>query len=528
VGELWVRIYPDGILCDSHEPLLSAEEVALGQEYWIDAWQAADESDAWTVLVAKCGAPRAAWIVTRCTPTNVANFPRTPGGGLDPAPAFAQQDTRPRGWQRLPVARLLPDRWIVAADPDRAVTEEERNRYRVEGRPIVEPLAVTLSVGSDDDGVNDSRITLSDDLKVDPELQWSFDFACAEKVGMALRIPLTEDDFRDGFVRVVAFGVNTSLTPAAASGELEQLLDSHHYSRGLAFVPQGTPTNTTGSAPSGYPPPDPRAANSFRVERGAPLTSNGSDGANFARALGLPARVADHIAGAGGAERRRARAMALALWPATMGYYLRQLLRSEQDMPEHPFDLDEATIEAVRQHYITYVHGRGPYPAFRVGDVPYGLLPVSVLPQEEPGAAADPPGLDTQMRTIIRSLWGNLSMVADEFAPHVGRTDDPDQDLIDVFRMDASSREVYIRAALGEETVDNVGVFMGDEPGRIHEPIDITVPIDLGGPVLPGPGGIPSPIGPGIAGLTLKGMLGLTDDFPDVITDGPPGRNPDA
>ena len=523
VGELRVRIYPDGLLCDSHEPLLSEEEIALGQAYWRAAWQAADELDAWTALVAKAGAPRAAWIVARCTPANHAAFPQRPGapGG----PLFANQETRPRGWQRTPVARLLPDRWIVDADTVRAVAEEEGNRYRVVSRPVIEPLAVTLALGRDDEGLGgDPRVSLADNLKVDPEIEWTFDFARAEQVGMAVRIPLVERDFTDGLVRVVAFGVKTSLAPDEATGEVQRLLDSHRYTRGLAFVPQGTPTNNTGSAASGYPPTDPRGTESFRVERGAPLTASGGDGALFMRALGLPQSAADHLAGADGAEQRRARAMAVALWPATMGYYLRQLLASEVDVPDHPADLDEATIEALRQHFITYVRGRGPFPAFRVGDIPYGLLPVAELPSQEPGSPFDSLSLEGHMRMILRSLSGYLVDAADLYAPHIGRTADALGDLMDTFRMHPSCREVYVRPAVGEETIDNLGGFMGGDVERIHEPIDITLPIDFGRPPPnePPPGPPPpvdgAPAGPAVADLTLRSLLGLTSDFPDVIT----------
>jgi hypothetical protein len=249
------------------------------------------------------------------------------------------------------------------------------------------------------------------------------------------------------------------------------------------------------------------------------------------RALGLAPDTADHMAGADGAEQRRARAMAVALWPATLGYYLRQLLASEVDVPDHPADLDEQTIEAVRQHFIGYVRGRGPYPAFRVGDVPYGLLPVGELPSEEPGKPTDSPGLEGQMRIIIRSLWQSLADAAEHYAPHIGRTADADQDLMDTFRMHASCREVYVRPAVGEETVDNLGGFLGEDVDRIHDPIDITVPIDLGGPPPDGPPldgpppeAPPPAVGPAVAGLTLKGLLALASDFPDVITTAPAGR----
>jgi len=50
-GELLVRIYPDSILADSHEPLLTPNEVAAGQDYWRRAFADGRENDAWTALL---------------------------------------------------------------------------------------------------------------------------------------------------------------------------------------------------------------------------------------------------------------------------------------------------------------------------------------------------------------------------------------------------------------------------------------------------------------------------------------------
>ena len=46
-----------------------------------------------------------------------------------------------------------------------------------------------------------------------------------------------------GFDRLVVVGVKTTVSPALGAQRLEQALDAHHYTDGLAFLPQGTPTN---------------------------------------------------------------------------------------------------------------------------------------------------------------------------------------------------------------------------------------------------------------------------------------------
>ena len=518
VGELRVRIYPDGILSDSHEPLLSAVELEAGRAYWTTAWRNAAHEDAWTALVAEVGATRASWIVRQCEPANVVAFPRTQAAARTaPPPEFPAREPRPPTWHRAPVARLLPDRWLIQAYPTIGLTNEEFLRYRVLTRPVLEPLTLTLSFTAD--GVIDDRTELADGLKVNRDIHWTFDFQQAEEVGMAARIPLTDRDFQDGFSRVVVLGVKASLGPQQTAEQLEELFEHHRISRGLAFVPQGTPTNNTADAVSGYPPPDPRASESFRVERGQPLARSGGDGARFMGALGLPAQAANHVAGADGYEQDRARAMATALWPATMGYYMKQMLVSRLDVPDQPADLSAETIEALRRHFIDFVRGRGPFPAFRIGDIPYGLLPVS-LPEPSVNVDHEPAtGLDATMRVLLSDLAARLSWLAREYAPRVNRTNDPDADLLETFRMDASAREVYVRPAVGEESINNIAEFVDIDAKGIHEPISLDAPpIDIGfiGPV--GPSG---PEGPLTQGITLKKLLAFDASEPNVVAEHP-------
>ena len=521
VGELRVRIYPDGIVSDSHEPMLTEVEFEAGKSYWKTAWKGRGEQDAWTAIVAEVGAPRAAWIVKKSEPTNVATLPASPVAALAaPAPVFSELQTRPLNWHRAPVARLLPDRWVVQAypNPNRGLSDTEREAYRILSGPVAEPLALTLGFAAD--GVTDDRVPLKDALKVDPEILWTFDFKRAEEVGMAVRIPLAAEDFTDGLARVLVLGVKASLEPEDSARQLEELFEHHRVSRGLAFVPQGTPTNSTIGAPSGYPPPDPRATASFRAERGQPLARSGSDGARFMTALGLPGHAADHIAGADRKEQRAAQAMATALWPATIGYYLKQMMASGWDVEAQPADLDDNTIEAVRRHFINFVRGRGPLPAFRVGDIPYGVLPVSVLGQggiaglglgvAPPALAQDASPLDAKLSQVVWNLAKQLISLAELHAPRVGRTFDAIADLIEVFRMEASAREVYVRAVIGDETFDNIARSAGlDE--RVHDQIPLDTPIILG-----------TPEEAEGTGLTVRTLLGFPAPESDEVIERPP------
>lgn len=264
------------------------------------------------------------------------------------------------------------------------------------------------------------------------------DFDRAVDAGMAIRMPLSEEDLVLGFERLVAVGVKTTLDAGQSEARLANLLRGQHYSRGLAFLKQGTPTNNTSTAPSVFPPSDLGGSNSYEIERKDPLASDGSDGSHFVRALGLPREVVDHVARADAKEQEAARAMNIALWPATIGYFLEAMLglRAEQ-------------ILSARDHFVDFVRGRGPFPAFRVGGTPYGLLPIASHNRSLllPGASS----AEEIISKIIRGqgIWVNGA----KKVPRIGSTSDPDKDLLEVLSMDASAQEVRIRASVGGKFV---------------------------------------------------------------------------
>jgi hypothetical protein len=105
---LKVRIFPDELMADVHEPPLTKEERVAGEKFWRDGWAPEKERDAWRALVAMCPAPRAAWIAHILTPVNVTD--RSVG-----QPVFPDTEMHPHSWTRAAEARVLPDRWMVIA-----------------------------------------------------------------------------------------------------------------------------------------------------------------------------------------------------------------------------------------------------------------------------------------------------------------------------------------------------------------------------------------------------------------------------
>ena len=90
-----------------------------------------------------------------------------------------------------------------------------------------------------------------------------------------------------------------------------------------------------------------------------------------ARALGVDEAIFARLEQST-AEQRDAYHMNVALWKATWGYFLEELIAG----PGSPSD---AAIRDGREHFSSYVRARGPLPALRIGRQPYGVLPAISL-----------------------------------------------------------------------------------------------------------------------------------------------------
>lgn len=79
IPQLWVRVYPDDLMVDRFEPVLSEAEILSAQLFWAGIWAAGGDEDlergAWRGLVASHGAGRGAWIAQRYAPENPGDQP---------------------------------------------------------------------------------------------------------------------------------------------------------------------------------------------------------------------------------------------------------------------------------------------------------------------------------------------------------------------------------------------------------------------------------------------------------------------
>ncbi len=430
---LLVRIYPDQLHIDAHDPRLSPPELAAGLEFWRAQWRAGGNRErqqrGWATLAERFGPGRAGWVATATTPTNPQ---ARPGAEVPDGAALAAEPTfpavQPSERRSTPVARLLPSHWTATAYAQGAVVAVGSGQP-ITADPAVGPdLSAPLVGEADDDEV----------AAIDREMNWLVDFRAAEDLGMALRLPVS------GPVDLLLVTGVRATDAARGATELAGLLDAQRYSEGLGFLTAETPTNNAEGGSSGWS----SAAAGAWTARPAP-PAPGSFAALVATAFGLnhAADPLGSLAAAGVADDAVAQAMHTVLWPVSWGYWLPQFA-----------GLGLTETDWVQDHARRFVRPGGPLPTLRVGRQPYGLLPVTSL-----GRFA---GDDRQnrLRRVLVGLVDAAWRPALGQAPRVGRGDVA-ADLVDVLRLGGRSDRVHLRRAFGARFAQSAQLFLGRRLG---------------------------------------------------------------
>ncbi|MFG1950361.1 hypothetical protein [Micromonospora sp. NPDC048830] len=470
---LKIRVYPDQIHIDDHEPGLMAEEAAAGRAYWgegrVGGVTGTPDEAAWADLVRRYGATRAGWIARVMEPTG-GNFP-------DPLP-------RPGPWCEPARARLLPTRWYAVG-------------RTVGGRLFTGtsgPVTPDLPVGPSPvppEGTGTLAQVPAEAPPVDAGMRWTVDFAAALDAGMALTATVPTDGAGrpETVERLLVFGLDSASTPAEASRALGRLFEAHAATDGLAFLAPDSPTNNTvtatpAAAPTTAAPSTgdsavdaqaPEAAAALvAAALGVPLTAAPDDALSTARQQparpDAPAALARGT-GATVTDRPTGRLVRRALWPASFGSLLRHLLPVATP----------AEAAVVRDHFVAHVHAEGPLPTLRVGRQPYGLLPVASLRDWRPAG-----GGEARAVTLLTRLWQQVWLPS-RIPRIVPGLADPERALLDVLATDARVLEVRARSMLGNEYVSWLWRFarLGLGPDwreQVVEPArDLLAALGLGG-----------------------------------------------
>jgi hypothetical protein len=362
---LRIRIYPDQIHINSHQTALGPHEAELGRRFWELAWHSWDKAlDVFASLSEKLGVWRAAWVMEATAPTNMKELGK--GKPIFPKPEIGRDPSAPA---RL---ALLPQRWFAVG-----ILRGE-TVFVEHGAPVDQTLRF-------------APMQLESDEDLD---RWLVDFDAALRKGMALEIALTGSKQAvadEGLDELIVVGARVDNAAAA----FEDTLRGHYYTRGFDFVPQGTPTNNTETvrSPWQWNTADVAAVFARRWQPTAAIAGSYRD--RFAKALGLNASgiVARAVHG-DVAEIPAMEAMNHALWYITWGEYLRFVLHDGERAP-----LSDGQIDWLRDWFTGHVRGGAVYPAFQIGSMPYGVLPVQLQPV--PGKTQTN---DEYVQTVLASL----------------------------------------------------------------------------------------------------------------------------
>ncbi|HEX8775479.1 MAG TPA: hypothetical protein VF735_18060 [Pyrinomonadaceae bacterium] len=278
---------------------------------------------------------------------------------------FNLEELKPESWSRAPRTEVMPDRFVLVGFTDGIKLEQ----------PFPNAVPSPLILGPNPQNFESELAQRGGDLVVGEDYAWVGNFDKAIEAGMAMRVPLREPFASAGFDRLMVLGMRVSSEAADHRELLEELIDNHHYApEGMSFLPQGTPTNHTGELRSGFSTDDAEGDATFETETKQPDIEaatddlDKTDAQRLAEALDISLDKLASLAHAGRREVAQAKVMNRALWPATLGYYLDELL-----------EIEAAAIGNIRVFFTENVVARGSLPAIRVGKQPYGILLTSAF-----------------------------------------------------------------------------------------------------------------------------------------------------
>lgn len=442
--ELWVRIFPDRVFLNSFNPNLSSEESKDLEKYVKQTLNRKKSSaneiaqkEAWQFLVSKYGVYRASWLLQAPD----ANQDNSSNDNL----AFFYQ------W--------LPDYFRL---------------YLYSNGEKSEPIDLA--------NLGDFR----NRLQIFEEADWLTDFDRAVEIGMAIRVPLESHQLK--FDRIIVVGLRGEGTKASTK-LINELIDCHLYTEGFSFLEYGTPTNNVEAVKSGYSSRDEYdAPGSFssavkgidlRPDRLVVVTSDEPNNArlqdlfqnipekyiednfNFAQltatGLGLPLKNFKHVDKANLVPPRLHHLVQKATWFAMGGQALEHLLGD---------NLTNETHEDIWNFYSTYVKNRGPLPAIKIGDLPYGILPVAHIRGIYNSTKVNIPenGTPQEKRELVLAKlfekwlgWVNDidQTAAQSQVPRLLGSLNPDQTLVEILSMEPVSSFLQTRV-LELERMKNV------------------------------------------------------------------------
>ncbi|MER0171831.1 MAG: hypothetical protein DU489_14775 [Nitrosomonas sp.] len=449
----------------SEQPLPAAEKPFV-QQYWQAVFNANNDATAldaaYTKLKDDLGEARAQEIIASYQPQNL-NVKPAPSQIITKVrveflelPVVDGVDTQLQAWTNPARVALLPERFVVMG-----FNGKEQTLLHI-GRPVPSELIV----GPNPNAPQDQQLRLEDDeLIVPDEMKWVTDFDEAVAKGMGFKINLNDIQARRGFDRLFVLGVRLSADVDKSREQLQQLIQHHQRSRkGFSFLMQGAPTNNVEDQESGYTwfsDADASYDHYFNQYIGDDDPADWrtrKDGRWLAQSLGIDPAILKLSPQYYANDQMEARAMNEALWPATLGYFMEQMMEPV---------FSDGTITSTRNYFNRYVLGRGTLPAIHIGKQPYGILPAAPFSRMawinrklfnddrlEPHISGSFLFL-TRLYSLVKKADARWTSLLPQVS-YVGKPQtDPQQALLDIVGLHPASVEFYQRYAESAEQLYN-------------------------------------------------------------------------
>ena len=363
---------------------------------------------------------------------------------------FELEALKAESWSRAPKTVVMPDRFVLIGFNGATRMEQ----------PFPQAVLNPLVLGPNPQNLESELSQQGGDLVMGGDFEWIANFDKAIQVGMAMRVPLSEPFASQGFDRLMVLGIRASSLPADHKQLIETLIENHRYSpEGMSFLAQGTPTNHTAELRSGFSTDDAEGEASFETETQRPAVQihdsefDKTDAERLAAAWDISLAGLATLANANRQDVSQAKIINTVLWPATLGFYLTELLQ-----------LDAASIGNIRKFFANHVVARGSLPAIRIGKQPYGILVTSAFRRWQPNRAID--GDDF---TFLSEAHDVLKKVEDQWQQLVSQVKTVDSpgdsfaNLLNMMGLQATSVDFKRRLGTYEAVLWNLAHFWHGE-----------------------------------------------------------------
>lgn len=437
----------DVILVISPGTTLTAAEETAAFSFWKKFWLADEDAQAQNQaiqdLVAAVGSNKAKNIQEYFKPFNITVSPPSPSKRNEVAldivkiifPADDEITAASSSWLQAPKAKTLPDRFVVMCYNNNILVKQQV------GNAVPDDLAT----GPDPSLPENEQLkaTPEGDLFINEDLKWMVDFDKAIEKGMGMKINLSADEAARGFQKILVLGLRLSANEIESGKSLENLLSNHYYAKhGFGLLKQGTPTNNTEKESSGYTWLD-DADDSYDIifkniesyDENEEDFFKKKDGQWLTEYLGVSKGAFKKVPNAGGTDQGEARAMNAALAPATLGYFMEEMMQPV---------FSARDIDATRSFFSHFVLGRGPIPAIRIGKQPYGILPVSAFSRLQFDRENE--GYLLRLHNVLKKMDADWETIVPAIS-HVGQSGDTEQTLLDILGLHSGSVEFHQRYA---------------------------------------------------------------------------------